>query len=128
MHLKINNNHIWVSSIVQSHVLFSKTEAFFCCLYGYHSHLKELILKNAEEALYLGTPSFDRTNIGMTEVEITKIKRIYDWVISEPDEDFSQDKLDFISFVDEHDKRRGTNFLNTFPELTEFYNTIKNGN
>jgi hypothetical protein len=89
---------------------------------------KELILKNAEEALYLGTPSFDRTNVGMTEVEITKIKRIYDWVISEPDEDFSQDKMDFISFVDEHDKRRGTNFLKTFPELTEFYNTIKNGN
>ena len=89
---------------------------------------KELILKNAEEALYLGTPSFDRTNVGMTEVEITKIKRIYDWVISEPDEDFSQDKMDFISFVDEHDKRRGTDFLKTFPELTEFYNTIKNGN
>jgi hypothetical protein len=23
--------------------------------------------------------------------------------------------------VDEHDKRRGTNFLKTFPELEEFY-------
>ena len=28
---------------------------------------------------------------------------------------------DFKLFVDEHDKRRGTNFLETFPELEEFY-------
>jgi hypothetical protein len=89
---------------------------------------KELILKNAEAALFLGTPLFDRTHIGMSEIEITKIKRIYDWVISEPDEDFSQDKKDFISFADEHDKRRGTDFLKTFPELTDFYNKIKDGN
>lgn len=29
---------------------------------------------------------------------------------------------DFRLFVDEHDRRRGTNFLKTFPELEEFYN------
>jgi hypothetical protein len=27
--------------------------------------------------------------------------------------------------VDEHDKRRGTNFLETFPELESFYNKCK---
>ena len=32
---------------------------------------------------------------------------------------------DFVKFVDEHDKRRGTNFLETFPELTNFYNKYK---
>ena len=31
-------------------------------------------------------------------------------------------RRDFKIFVDEHDRRRGTNFLETFPELTEFYN------
>ena len=31
---------------------------------------------------------------------------------------------DFVAFVDEHDKRRGTNFLETFPEFAEFYNWI----
>jgi len=30
-----------------------------------------------------------------------------------------------VRFVDEHDIRRGTNFLETFPELKEFYNQIK---
>jgi len=28
---------------------------------------------------------------------------------------------DFYLFVNEHDRRRGTNFLQTFPELEEFY-------
>ena len=38
----------------------------------------------------------------------------------------SQHRKDFVAFVDEHDKRRGTNFLSTFPEMTEFYNLCKN--
>ena len=36
-----------------------------------------------------------------------------------------QHRKDFVSFVDEHDKRRGTNFLSTFPEMTNFYNLCK---
>jgi len=28
-------------------------------------------------------------------------------------------------FVDEHDKRRGTDFLDTFPEMEEFYRMCK---
>jgi hypothetical protein len=34
---------------------------------------------------------------------------------------------DFIRFVIEHDKRRGTNFLATFPEMEPFYTSILNG-
>jgi hypothetical protein len=33
---------------------------------------------------------------------------------------------DFFIFFDEHDRRRGTNFVKTFPELEEFYNFCKN--
>jgi organic radical activating enzyme len=36
-----------------------------------------------------------------------------------------QDQKDFSIFVDEHDRRRGTNFLNTFPEMADFYNECK---
>jgi hypothetical protein len=35
---------------------------------------------------------------------------------------------DFAIFVDEHDRRRGTNFLETFPELKEFYELCKYSN
>jgi organic radical activating enzyme len=36
-----------------------------------------------------------------------------------------QDRTDFISFIDEHDRRRGTSFVNTFPEMMDFYNECK---
>jgi hypothetical protein len=34
-------------------------------------------------------------------------------------------RQNFVAFVDEHDRRRGTNFLKTFPEMEEFYNECK---
>jgi organic radical activating enzyme len=34
-------------------------------------------------------------------------------------------RKDFVKFVDEHDRRRNTNFLKTFPQMTEFYNMCK---
>jgi hypothetical protein len=90
---------------------------------------KETILDNAKTALYLGVPIFTNTHMGMTEVETEKIKRIYDWAISNTNSDIlNTNRKDFVKFVDEHDKRRGTNFVKTFPELEEFYKKIKNGN
>lgn len=32
---------------------------------------------------------------------------------------------DFVKFVDEYDRRRGTNFLQTFPEFAGFYHEVK---
>jgi hypothetical protein len=67
--------------------------------------------------------------MGMTEVETEKIKRIYDWSISPTqEEELIVERNNFLKFVDEHDKRRGTDFLKTFPELEEFYKKIKYGN
>jgi hypothetical protein len=59
-------------------------------------------------------------------VEIQKIKRIYDYATSEDAFDVEKNRKDFISFVDEHDKRRGTDFIKTFPELKKFYEDVKN--
>jgi organic radical activating enzyme len=90
---------------------------------------KELILENAKNALYLGVPIFTKEHMGMTEVETEKIKRIYDWSITPTqEEELDTERKNFVKFADEHDKRRGTNFLKTFPELEEFYKTIKYGN
>ena len=61
-----------------------------------------------------------------TDVEVDKMKRIYDWFISEvSDEDSKRQRKDFHSFFSEHDKRRGTNFISVFPELSEFYEECK---
>ena len=37
-----------------------------------------------------------------------------------------QQKKNFYAFFNEHDRRRSTNFLNTFPEMEEFYTECKN--
>lgn len=36
-------------------------------------------------------------------------------------------RKDFVLFVDEHDRRRGTDFASTYPELVPFYNSVKAG-
>jgi len=86
---------------------------------------KELIRKQAEFVVYNSVENYDGDNMGFNDIEVQKIKRIYDWSLSE-DTKLNQNRLDFIKFVDEHDIRRGTNFLKTFPEMEEFYYKIKN--
>ena len=39
--------------------------------------------------------------------------------------DINLQRKNFIQFVEEHDKRRNTNFLETFPEFESFFNLWK---
>jgi organic radical activating enzyme len=86
---------------------------------------KDLILKSAEKALYYGIKEFTQDNYGFSNVEIQKIKRTYDYATGNTD--FNQEKYrkEFVKFVDEYDKRRGTNFVETFPELKSMYDKVK---
>ena len=82
------------------------------------------ILKQAQYVDYLGVPLFDHRYIGYSDIEIQKIKRIYDWKLAQwPDKEkhVKEYRYNFGKFFQEHDKRRGTNFSSTFPELEEFY-------
>ena len=86
----------------------------------------ELILKAAKKALYLGMKEYSSDNFGFTNMEIQKIKRIYDYAKGKSIMfDIEKHRKDFINFVNQYDKRRGTNFLKTFPELKEFYAEYK---
>ena len=66
---------------------------------------------------------------GWYDHEINRMKRIYYVAKQGPDQAFNvtQAQQDFVKFVDEHDKRRGTNFLHTFPEMAGLYIDTKNG-
>jgi len=39
--------------------------------------------------------------------------------------DNTQNKKNFYAFFNEHDRRRGTSFENTFPEMSEFWQECK---
>ena len=82
------------------------------------------ILKHAQYVDYMGVPLFDHNYIGYSDIEIQKIKRIYDWKTAEWDgkeQQVKEHRYNFGKFFQEHDKRRGTDFCKTFPELAEFY-------
>tara|TARA_R110000796_G_scaffold118473_1_gene232179 strand:+ start:2937 stop:4355 length:1419 start_codon:yes stop_codon:yes gene_type:complete len=73
---------------------------------------------------FLGTPKFQDNLIGYSDVEIQKLKRSYDWMTSkfkDPKKVHVQ-RRNFGRFFREHDRRRGTDFVKTFPELADFYN------
>jgi pyruvate-formate lyase-activating enzyme len=61
--------------------------------------------------------------------EIDYLVRIKEMLVAELDKRIDSHKvrnrLDFVRFVDEHDRRRGTHFLESFPELAPAYLTWK---
>ena len=86
-------------------------------------------LAKSLEEIYHTTHNEFGVTYGYSEIEITKIKRIYEWMLSEQDEIIlKRNRFNFYKFVNEHDKRRGVNFLETFPEYIEFYDSCKNIN
>ena len=66
---------------------------------------------------------------GFFDFEIAKLERFVEFIKApkHQDEHFDLDttRKDFYKFVDEHDRRRGTDFKETFPELVDFYNMCK---
>ena len=72
---------------------------------------------------WIPTNVWKQEYLAFNDLEVSKIKRTYDWMISpQNEEQLLKNRYNFIKFVDAHDKRRGTNFVKTFPELADFYN------
>jgi organic radical activating enzyme len=82
---------------------------------------KELILECAKKAYIYGYNAMTSKPYGFTDVEIQKIKRIYDYAISEDEFDVELNRTDFVKFVKEYDLRRNTDFIKTFPTLKYLY-------
>jgi organic radical activating enzyme len=63
---------------------------------------------------------------GFKDYEVQRMERVRDWMLSPSGRDVTQDRANFYQFFNAHDQRRGTDFLKTFPEMTEFWNECKN--
>jgi len=80
------------------------------------------VFRTAQYADYLGIPKFDHKHVGYSDIEIQKIKRIYDWMHAYKDPvQIERSRGNFARFFKAHDERRGTDFVKTFPELEDFY-------
>jgi len=84
------------------------------------------VLRQCQQMDYLGVPLFDHKYIGYSDVEIQKLKRLYDWMNSRVDDRrLLEQRYNFGKYFEEHDKRRGTDFKKTFPELADFFEKCK---
>ena len=62
--------------------------------------------------------------VGFKDYEIQRMERNLAWMQETPTA-LTQQRADFYRFFAEHDRRRGTDFLETFPEMTEFWQECK---
>ena len=91
------------------------------------SDMPEFVSMLADCIAFMQDNKMDDNLVGFYDYEIDKVQRNYD-ILKEGKRqaELVVDKRRFCDFVDELDKRRNTNFQNTFPELAQFYTDIKN--
>jgi hypothetical protein len=73
--------------------------------------------------------AFMRANVGptsnqFTEIEYEKFRRVVKYMETTvySDDKLKEGRKDFYAWFTEHDRRRNTNFKETFPEMVDFYN------
>jgi len=86
------------------------------------------MLDKAVDVMNTNAETHNNAYKGFFDFEIAKLKRFQEYVAAGPNPgerlNIQQVRKDFVSFVNEYDKRRNKNFTKTFPELEEFYNGI----
>ena len=58
---------------------------------------------------------------GFKDFEVARLDRDIAWMRSAQSQDHSESRADFYRFFSEHDRRRGTDFLATFPEMRSWW-------
>jgi organic radical activating enzyme len=58
---------------------------------------------------------------GFKDYELSRLDRDIAWMRSAQTQDHSRAMADFYKFFSEHDRRRGTNFLKTFPDMNSWW-------
>ena len=89
--------------------------------------LPEMIieLETAKTYMLENTEGLFNHHKGFKDFEVSKVQRLIDWIKQESNFDKNKAMKNFYMFFTEQDRRRNTNFVNTFPELTDFWNTCK---
>ena len=62
---------------------------------------------------------------GFKDYEIARLDRDIAWMKSAAGNSHTQARADFYRFFSEHDRRRGTDFLTTFPEMKQWWEECK---
>lgn len=99
-------------------------------LYMCTNILDQNLFKMVEESLAFmkANPIDDDVATGFFEWEVEKLERVVNWLyqhIHDPTDEILYNRGDFYLFIKDYEKRRGVNFLETFPEMAEFFENAK---
>ena len=86
------------------------------------------VLERTAEWMELNLETAEDPFHGFKDYEVQRMRRDIDWMKSGQNLDpeyITKQRADFYRFFNEHDKRRKTDFLATFPEMREFWNECK---
>ena len=86
------------------------------------------VLERVADWMELNLEKEDLPFQGFKDYEVQRMRRDIDWMREgcKLDPDYVKlQRADFYRFFTEHDKRRKTNFLTTFPEMREFWNECR---
>lgn len=116
--IKLKNMYHTTSSRINldvPYLRYPKHQTAFILTEDFHSQIKEQLLKLHDNAHLF------------KQHEVNSFARLYYMLRDEihDDQALETNRKDFAIFFDEHDRRRGTNFLSTFPEMEEFYRICK---
>jgi hypothetical protein len=79
------------------------------------------ILERTADWMEMNLERPDTAFHGFKDFEIQRLRRDIAWMRVGQTRDCTQERADFYRFFSEHDKRRGTNFLNTFPQMRSWW-------
>jgi organic radical activating enzyme len=85
-------------------------------------------LQDVVDWMQINIETSERPFQGFKDYEVQRLQRVVDWMKEgwrlQP-EYVKLQRADFYRFFNEHNKRRQTNFLETFPEMREFWDECK---
>jgi organic radical activating enzyme len=85
-------------------------------------------LEKAKDYMLENTEGLFNHHKGFKDFEVSKVQRLIDWIKQESNFDKNKAMKNFYMFFTEQDKRRNTSFVNTFPELENFWKECKGKN
>jgi hypothetical protein len=96
--------------------------------YDMHILPKELFLPYFDKILDFIKDNKDEVDMTkFSDLEYEKFRRVRDYfaTVEYPEDKVKEGRIDFYNWFSEYDRRRGTNFLATFPEMEEFWNMCR---
>jgi hypothetical protein len=118
----------WYSNTLEHRIRFDTPYLKEPLQYDMNILPKEEFMPYMQEALAFMEANVDNTAVDkFTELEYEKFRRVVSYMETTvyTDQKINEGRADFYRWFTEHDRRRGTDFVNTFPEMENFYNSCR---